>query len=192
MSLKMNKIYCGEGFPNLPDFKDLSGGGSGSAAVMAGQAIRISDISVSNVSYKRINANVDDLTIAVDGVTNKLKSLVKGLYNYSTSEVNTGQKWIDGKDIFCKVLPITAMPNNGELVINHGLTNFTLIDIFGTVKDSTGAQIVLPYSSPQILTYTPAELNISVAVNATSIVITTGIDRSAFSGNIVMYYVKED
>lgn len=102
MALKMNNVYCGDGFPNLPDFKDLSGGGS--AAVTAGQAIRISDIRVSNVSYKRINANVDDLTIAVDGVTNKLKSLVKGLYNFSTVEVNTGQKWIDGKDIFCKTV----------------------------------------------------------------------------------------
>lgn len=105
MALKMNNVYCGDGFPNLPDFKDLSGGGSGgSAAVMAGQAIRISDIRVSNVSYKRINANVDDLTIAVDGVTNKLKSLVKGLYNFSTTEFNTGQKWVDGKDIFCKTV----------------------------------------------------------------------------------------
>ena len=25
-------------------------------------------------------------------------------WDYSTNEVNTGQKWIDGKDIFCKVL----------------------------------------------------------------------------------------
>lgn len=25
-------------------------------------------------------------------------------WNYSTSEVNTGQKWIDGKDIYCTVI----------------------------------------------------------------------------------------
>lgn len=97
MALKNEKTYCGNGFPNLPDFKDLSGGGS--AAVMAGQAIRISDISASNVSYKRINANVDELTIAVDEVTNKLKSLVKGVKDFSTSEVDTGIKWINGNNI---------------------------------------------------------------------------------------------
>lgn len=100
MALKMNNVYCGDGFPNLPNFKDLSGGGSGGkAAVMAGQAIRISDISVSNVSYKRINANVDDLTIGIDQVTNKLKSLVKGVYDFSETEFDTGQKWINGNDI---------------------------------------------------------------------------------------------
>ena len=27
-------------------------------------------------------------------------------WNYSTSEVNTGQKWIDGKDIYCRVLDL--------------------------------------------------------------------------------------
>lgn len=108
MALKMNNVYCGDGFPNLPDFKDLSGGGSGSAAVMAGQAIRISDISVSNVSYKRVNANVDDLTIAVDGVTNKLKSLVKGVKDYSATEQDTGIKWTDNKSIYQKTIHLTS------------------------------------------------------------------------------------
>lgn len=130
MALKMNNVYCGDGFPNLPDFKDLSGGGSGSAAVMAGQAIRISDIRVSNVSYKRINASVDELTIAVDGVTNKLKSLVKGLKDLSTTEVDTGIKWIDGKTIFAKVSDLSADLN----ITTNTWTN--LVDFAASVVDT--------------------------------------------------------
>lgn len=42
-------------------------------------------------------------------------------WNYSTSEVNTGQKWVDGKDVYCTV--ITG--------INMNLSNNAWLDING-------------------------------------------------------------
>lgn len=144
MALKMNNVYCGDGFPNLPDFKDLSGGGSGgSAAVMAGQAIRISDISVSNVSYKRINANVDELTIAVDSVTNKLKSLVKGVKDYSTTEQDTGIVDTDGKHVFVKSFDLTFTP--GSLVEVGEITNVYAIKKIEAVATFLNMTFPLPY-----------------------------------------------
>ena len=39
-------------------------------------------------------------------------------WDYSISEVNTGQKWIDGKDIFCKVYNNVQLTNNTEVVVD--------------------------------------------------------------------------
>lgn len=177
MALKMNNVYCGDGFPNLPNFKDLSGGGSGgSAAVMAGQAIRISDISVSDVSYKRINANVDDLTIAVDGVTNKLKSLVKGLYNFSTTEVNTGQKWIDGKDIFCKTVEY-------ENVLTIATNTWT--DLPGFVSSEIDTPIMG-------ISGTPSASSCPINVNVGTTTLQAQAARTASIGvkNVTIWYTK--
>lgn len=185
MALKMNNVYCGDGFPNLPNFKDLSGGSVGSAAVMAGQAIRISDISVSNVRYKRINANVDDLTIAVDEVTNKLKSLVKGVVNYSTDEVDTGKKWVDGKSVYQKVYPWTATAAGditaGAVPANMG----TVVSIRGIYTTASGGSAAINYyggASDFISCYTTAE-NVMVHPNM-------GTGVYPMSGNVILEYTK--
>lgn len=56
-------------------------------------------------------------------------------WNYSTSEVNTGQKWIDGKDIYCRVLDlgrdITFNSGWSTLSIPHSNIIDTLIKSFG-------------------------------------------------------------
>ena len=98
-----NPLYLGAcegmGFPNLP--VPGSGGGSGDGLkIAAGDAIKISRITISDISYSRIGVNTDDETITVDSVTNKLKSLCIGLKDLSTSEVNTGIKDTDGKHIY--------------------------------------------------------------------------------------------
>ena len=48
--------------------------------------------------------------------------------DYSTEEVNTGKKWIDGKDIYRKVLHLTSGWTVGEEVaIAHNISNFEKI-----------------------------------------------------------------
>lgn len=44
--------------------------------------------------------------ITIDPVTNTISASGGSSWDYSTSEVNTGQKWIDGKDIYCRVLDL--------------------------------------------------------------------------------------
>ena len=44
--------------------------------------------------------------------------------SYSTSEVNTGKKWIDGKPIYRKVVDCGALPNNTSKTVNHNISNF--------------------------------------------------------------------
>lgn len=52
----------------------------------------------------------------------KLKNLSGGAWNYSTNEFNTGQKWIDGKNIYGIVL------NNATITVPGG-SNFGTIDL---------------------------------------------------------------
>lgn len=56
----------------------------------------------------------DGLSVTEDGVL----SANSQTWNYSTSEVNTGQKWIDGKDIFCKVYT-TPLGNNTTITLEE-------------------------------------------------------------------------
>lgn len=53
----------------------------------------------------------DGLSVTEEGVL----SANSQTWNYSTEEVNTGQKWIDGKDIYAKVIVLTDPVNvNGN------------------------------------------------------------------------------
>lgn len=76
-----------------------------------------------------------------------------GIVNYSTTEQKTGQKWIDGKDIFVKVLSnvadLSIIASNVDTIVNatiarHGTSTDSNRHVFGdgfTVND--GASILL-------------------------------------------------
>lgn len=50
---------------------------------------------------------------------------------YSETEVNTGQKWIDGKDIYCKVFSGTTSAETGnEIIGNISFDNIVLMDLY--------------------------------------------------------------
>ena len=62
--------------------------------------------------------------------------------NYSTSEVNTGRKWIDGKDIYEKTIHASDVTLTATEVIDATIksnTVDTLISIMGTVLDNEGS-----------------------------------------------------
>lgn len=44
--------------------------------------------------------------ITIDPVTNTISASGGSSWDYSTTEVDTGQKWIDGKTIYCRVLDL--------------------------------------------------------------------------------------
>lgn len=48
---------------------------------------------------------------------------------YSTSEVKTNQKWIDGKPIYRKVITTNSLPNNSTTSLSHGISSLgTIVD----------------------------------------------------------------
>ena len=73
----------------------------------------------------------------VDGALNVT---VSGGFDYSTDEVDTGQKWIDGKSIYCKVLEnVTTNVNSYTTDKDTGVAKIeTLIYAFLNSKSSGG------------------------------------------------------
>lgn len=64
--------------------------------------------------------------------------------NYSTSEVNTGATWIDGKPIYKKTFSFT-LANADSTTVNHGISNFGLLIKFeGTVVQSSAKNVPIP------------------------------------------------
>ena len=66
----------------------------------------------------------------------------KGGYDYDTDEYSTNSKWIDGSEIFGKIIPITAGALSSSVVnISSGLTNVKIIGISAMVE-TTGSDNV--------------------------------------------------
>lgn len=107
-----------------------------------------------------------------------LKEKITDLTTYSTKEVKTGEKWIDGKPIYKKVFIF----NNRELSINnpinHGISNLSVVvSLQGIFKDSN-TFITFPYlydtvnamylkaTSTQIITAVPKDGSLSLSASS--------------------------
>lgn len=121
-----------------------------------------------------------------DGAVTAGKTAFGG--DYSTSEVNTGFKWIDGKTIYKKTIYFGALPNSTSKGVAHGITGISyVIDAKGFADNgSMGVPVFIPQVSPANIVW-----NISVEVTATAILITTRDDYSNRTRTyITLEYVK--
>ena len=64
-----------------------------------------------------------------NNVWNDVKGYVDSSNSYSTNEVKTGGKWIDGKPIYRKVLITTTLINGGEIGWGGLESNITSLNI---------------------------------------------------------------
>lgn len=132
--------------------------------------------------------------ISIDPVTNVISaSGGGGSWDYSTSEVNTGQKWIDGKDIYCcvykdvnRILTDNNWNNNILSIANIS----EIIDFKGFIGlDGYGINIPLNYfrsTSEYITTILNSSCdNINIRPNINAGVSVKGV-------NITIYYTKND
>lgn len=106
--------------------------------------------------------------------------------DYSSNEVNTGTKWIDGSTIYKKTVNIGTLPNNTEASIPHGISNIDMVvKLEGFAKNTTtNNQIPLPFVSSSL------NNQIYLSTTPTNITVGCGIDRSALSGYVTLYYTK--
>jgi hypothetical protein len=81
--------------------------------------------------YSAINAVKPVDTVALNNMHSVTSNAVSRAMSYSTSEVNTGKKWIDGKPIYRKVLNINGYP----ATIQTGLTSAN--EVVGMVCKNT-------------------------------------------------------
>lgn len=107
--------------------------------------------------------------------------------NYSTSESDTGMRWIDYKPIYRKVVNFGALPNASSKAVNHGISNLdTVVNFYGIVLNaSTGDRLSLNVPSPSGTQY-----DILTTVTNTQVKINCAIDRSHQNAIVVIEYTK--
>lgn len=104
------------------------------------------------------------------------------LTKYSTTEIKTGKKWKDGRDIYTKTITISNLPNNTYIDYATGLNNVRITELnFSFVRESDGIVLV----SNQV------NIKLVQAHNWGSIIrIMTDYDLSEYSGDITLEYIK--
>ena len=121
----------------------------------------------------------------IESLLIELKAVIEtGKTNYSTDETLTGQKWIDGRPIYSKVIDIGALPDTTTKSVAHNITNLDLcISIVGVVKNST-SRLTIPS------VWNSADETIGIYANSTNVIVSASKNRSSFSGYAILEYVK--
>lgn len=142
--------------------------------------VRPTNTSVNYIIKAKMVALPADLDSAVDS-----KIAAKGIY--STSEVDTGKTWIDGKPIYRKVLDFGVLPDTADKYVDAGITNLAaMIEMKGIAYTSGYATIVpIPFAEPGIQAN-----QMSLYYTSGNVHIATKIDRSNFSAYIIFEYTK--
>ena len=108
---------------------------------------------------------------------------------YSTAETDTGDKWIDGKAIYQKILTVGAKKANDQSVATGVTGLYQMLDMRGMLYASTsysGYAFVVPAPKTQNVNY-QIGLEYNKASNAVIIATTS---RTYASGFIVIKYTK--
>lgn len=116
----------------------------------------------------------------------KLSSIARG--DYSTDEVDTGKKWINGKTIFQKTFVMGGLGLATTIKKPHNISNLDMvIRIQGIAKEnSIGATINLPHAADQ-QAYT-----VTVYADNTNVNIQTYDDQRGYAQSYVtLWYVKK-
>ena len=109
----------------------------------------------------------------------------KGYSDYSTSEIATDLKWIDGKTIYQKTITITSLPNATYQDYPHGITFDNVVNYDGIYTDGT--------TYLQCNTCSTGANNnnaFRTFITANNIRITVGSNRTGWYGYVTIYYTK--
>ena len=129
---------------------------------------------------------VDEVAIDnMQSVTSNAVAVSLNKLNYTTSEVNTGLKWIDGKPIYRKVVAFGALPNSTYKSINHNISNIDFIlKVEGVTTDGT-YYFEIPRAG------IPNAYMVDLYTTKTKITIETSIDCSAYTTTyVILEYTK--
>lgn len=112
-----------------------------------------------------------------------LQNAVEALGTYSTDEVDTGKKWVDGNNIYRKIITIESLPNNTYQSYAHNISNIdTIVRFYGVTKITND-------NAARMLGYSGSGTN-GFIVSLSNISITTNSDMSGFSAYVGIEYTK--
>jgi hypothetical protein len=104
--------------------------------------------------------------------------------SFSTSEQDSGRRWIDGSTIYVKTFNFGALPNSTTKAVAHSITNLDLvIELKGMADDGTD-QYPIPIDQKV------AANHVVLWADDTNINMDTNFNWSTFDGYVTMYYLK--
>lgn len=107
-----------------------------------------------------------------------------GGVNYSTTEQNTGLKWIDGKNIYQKTIDCGTLPNNSSITVNTPTID-TLVDIKGLIIST------IEPTSQRIIPFVGGGTNdIRVDMTDGVVAIKTFSDWTLYTAYLTLWYTK--
>lgn len=105
------------------------------------------------------------------------------IVDYSTTEQATGQKWIDGKEIYSKVISLGNLPNNEEKKVSAGIQGASVIMIEGYYD--TGVAVSNLFNIAALSNFVYNATSDEVIINVTS-------DLSSVTAFAILYYTKTE
>jgi hypothetical protein len=112
-----------------------------------------------------------------------------GGVDYSTTEQDTGLKWIDGKTIYQKTINFGTLPNNNSKAVAHGISNLDYVvdynGVFKNPNDTSNTFIKINHTSISSASYQAESY-----INLTSIILWCATNRSGYSGYFTILYTK--
>lgn len=118
--------------------------------------------------------------------TTAIANFTAASWDYSTTEFDTGRKWIDGTTpVYGKVIALDSLPNNASKNFAHGITGLAVLIEHHCIVTNGTNHFAVPNASTLAIT-----ANIAWAVDSTNIIIATGNDRTAFGGYAFLVYTK--
>jgi hypothetical protein len=108
-----------------------------------------------------------------DSAVATAKSDILNYFIYSYNEQDTGEKWIDGKPVYRKVINCGALPDAASKAIPHNIQNIgDVIEFYGISVRTTGLFLPLPFA----ISFPPGTTtdNIAIQIGSENITIMTG------------------
>ena len=106
--------------------------------------------------------------------------------SFSFTEHKLGKKWVDGKDIYEKIIDFGNLPNSTSKNVEHNIENIDkIISITGIAMSSADT---IPMPIVAIMSRWGCEMG----ANDTIVGITTGEDRSEYYAYITIQYTKTE
>ena len=149
--------------------------GSLKKGAVGAENIAKDSIVAESIKEKSITADKIDFTTMPDN-------------KYSTDEINTGKKWINGKTIFQKTFAMGGLGVATTIKKPHNISNLDMVvRIQGIAKEnSIGATINLPHAADQ------QPYTVTVYVDNTNVNIQTYADQRGYAQSYVtLWYTKK-
>lgn len=117
----------------------------------------------------------------------ELETSISNDNTYSTEEIKTSKKWIDGKPIYRKVINLGNLPNATYKNVPTNISNLeTIVSLLGFAKSQDNSEqhsILSPSVGGNIYV-------IDIYYENGNLILSTGFDRSGLVGFVILEYTK--